>query len=149
MWKPNLTDRNMAASTLPIYPPKPSSKTRVIVLSDISNEPDDAESLVRYLTYSNQFDTEGLVAVTSTWLKTKVRPEEMLKIIDAYEKVVGNLNVHVPLDLQYPSAQQLRSVVRSGAQVSVRELSMHLFNTVYFFYAVCLSQNIPLSQHVL
>lgn len=29
-------------------------KPRVIVLTDIENEPDDAMSLVRFLTYSNQ-----------------------------------------------------------------------------------------------
>ncbi|KAJ5926901.1 hypothetical protein N7516_008674 [Penicillium verrucosum] len=42
------------------------NKPRVFILSDISNEPDDAESLTRYLLYSNQFHTEGIVAVTST-----------------------------------------------------------------------------------
>lgn len=102
---------SLATSKLPTYPTKP----RVIVLSDISNEPDDAESLVRYLTYANQFETEGLVAVTSTWLRNKVRPDEMRKIIDAYEKVVDNLNAHVHPDWKYPSAQELRSVVKSGA----------------------------------
>ena len=116
----------MASSTLAIFPPRPSSKSRVIILSDISNEPDDAESLVRYLLYSNQFDTEGLVAVTSTWLRNQVRPEEMVKIIDAYEKVVGNLNAHVPPEWEYPTADQLRSVVKSGARVSGQLFSLRL-----------------------
>lgn len=39
------------------------SKPRVIVLTDIENEPDDAESLVRFLTYANQFDVEGIKGV--------------------------------------------------------------------------------------
>ncbi|KAL5334632.1 hypothetical protein BJX70DRAFT_391258 [Aspergillus crustosus] len=77
-------------TTLQTFPSKP----RVFILSDISNEPDDAESLVRYLIYSHHFQTEGLVACTSTWIKNKVCPQDMHKIIDAYEKVVDNLNAH-------------------------------------------------------
>lgn len=37
-------------------------KPRVFVLTDIENEPDDAISLVRFLTYANHWDVEGLVA---------------------------------------------------------------------------------------
>ncbi len=44
-----------------------TEKPRVFVLTDIENEPDDAQSLVRFLTYSNQWDVEGLVATTSCW----------------------------------------------------------------------------------
>ena len=44
-------------------------KPRVFVLTDISNEPDDEESMVRFLVYANEYDVEGLVATTSTWLR--------------------------------------------------------------------------------
>jgi len=37
-------------------------KSRVIVLTDISNEPDDEESMVRFLVYANEYDVEGLIA---------------------------------------------------------------------------------------
>jgi hypothetical protein len=94
------------------------SKPRVFILSDISNEPDDAESLVRYLLYSNQFETEGLVACTSTWMKTKVCPQDMIKIIDAYSHVIHKLNNHVHPDFPYPCAQSLKKLVRSGLPVS-------------------------------
>lgn len=92
-------------------------RLRVFILSDISNEPDDAESLVRYLLYSNQFDTEGLGAVTSNWMKTKVCPQDMHKIIDAYAGAVDNLNHHVHPDFQYPSVETFRGLIRSGASV--------------------------------
>ena len=49
-------------------------KQRVVVMTDIANEPDDQMSLVRFLVYPNQFDVEGLIATTSTWMKNKVRP---------------------------------------------------------------------------
>ena len=50
-------------------------KPRVLVLTDIGNEPDDQMSLTRFLLYSNEFDIEGLVATTSTWQKaTPIAP---------------------------------------------------------------------------
>ncbi|KAF2852570.1 DUF1593-domain-containing protein [Plenodomus tracheiphilus IPT5] len=102
----------MATEKLQTYPQKP----RVFILSDISNEPDDAESLVRYLLYANQFETEGLVACTSTWMKNETHPEDMEKIIDAYSNVVDNLNKHVHPDYPYPPAEHLRSLVMKGAE---------------------------------
>ena len=49
--------------------PAPSSKSRVLVLTDIENEPDDAQSLVRFLLYVNEMDVEGLLATTSVWMR--------------------------------------------------------------------------------
>lgn len=95
------------------YPTKP----RVFILSDIANEPDDSESLVRYLVYSNQFQNEGIVATTSTWLKDQVHPDLMLDTIDAYAKVVDNLNNHAPEDAPFPSADYLRGIVSHGLPV--------------------------------
>lgn len=88
-----------------------TTKPRVIVLTDISNEPDDEESLVRFLVYSNEFDVEGIVATTSVWLRTAVRPEIIREHIDAYAKVRDNLLLHAS---GYPEASALRSVIRSG-----------------------------------
>ncbi|TPX17907.1 uncharacterized protein E0L32_003008 [Thyridium curvatum] len=103
----------LPTTTLQSFPAKP----RVFIISDISNEPDDAESLVRYLLYSNQFQTEGLVACTSTWLRNKTCPQDMIKIIDAYAGAVDNLQKHTHPDFPYPSADYLRSIVKSGPPV--------------------------------
>jgi hypothetical protein len=94
-----------------------AQKPRVFILSDISNEPDDAESLCRYLLYANQFETEGLVACTSTWMRNKVCPQDMEKIVDAYAGAVENLNKHVHQDWQYPSAEHMRGLIKKGAEV--------------------------------
>src|SRR6478672_11209490 len=59
-------------------------KQRVLVLTDIANEPDDQMSMVRFLVYSNEFDLEGLVAGTSTWMRNRVRPDVINSLIDAY-----------------------------------------------------------------
>ena len=45
-------------------------KSRVVVMTDIANEPDDQMSMVRFLVYANHFDVEGLIATTSTWMRT-------------------------------------------------------------------------------
>ena len=68
------------------------AKPRVIVMTDIANEPDDQMSMVRLLVYSNQLDIEGLVATTSTWMKRDGAPRRDLhKVIAAYGKVQPNL----------------------------------------------------------
>ena len=53
-------------------------KPRLFVLTDIENEPDDAQSMVRLMTYSNQLEIEGLVATTSCWLIIQARSTERL-----------------------------------------------------------------------
>lgn len=85
-------------------------KQRVIVLTDITNEPDDQESLVRFLVYANEYDIEGIVATTSVWLKDKVRPEKILACIDAYGHVRDNLEKHAT---GYPSAKYLTSITKA------------------------------------
>ena len=52
---------------LPAY----AAKQRVIVLTDIENEPDDTQSMIRFLTYSNHWDIEGLIATTSVHQRDK------------------------------------------------------------------------------
>jgi hypothetical protein len=87
------------------------AKPRVLVMTDIANEPDDQMSMVRFLVYSNQFDIEGLVATTSTWMRNSVRPDMILSLIDAYERVQPNLLKHQP---DFPAAATLRSMVAPG-----------------------------------
>ena len=86
-------------------------RPRVIVMTDIANEPDDQMSMVRFLVYSNEFDVEGLVATTSTWMKNKVRPDVIHSVLDAYEKVQPNLLKHAP---GFSTAAALRRVVAPG-----------------------------------
>lgn len=89
----------------------PAEKLRVIVLTDIENEPDDAQSMVRFLTYSNQWDVEALVATTSTHQKHKTAAYKIREIVEAYGKVRANLLLHEP---GYPDAQELIAKIREG-----------------------------------
>ena len=88
-----------------------AARPRVLVMTDIANEPDDQMSLVRFLLYSNQLEVEGLVATTSTWMKNAVRPDVVHSVLDAYEQVQPNLLRHAP---GFPTAPALRKVVASG-----------------------------------
>ncbi len=86
-------------------------KNRVIILSDIEADPDDTQSFVRLLLYSNEIDIEGLIATTSCWHKTMVNPESIRKIIKAYGRVQPNLTKHDP---DFPDAESLLMKVKQG-----------------------------------
>ncbi len=86
-------------------------KNRVIILTDIEADPDDTQSLVRLLLYTNEIDVKGIVATTSCWHKTMVNPESIRKVVRAYEKVQPNLARH---DAAYPKAEALYPLIKSG-----------------------------------
>lgn len=88
------------------------TKNRVFVLSDISNEPDDTMSFVRLLLHSDQYQIEGLVAVTSYWQNASVYPDQIEAVVKAYGEVVDNLQTHG--HGQFPSEEYLLGRIRSG-----------------------------------
>lgn len=83
-------------------------RSRLFVLTDIENEPDDTQSLIRLLLYSNEIDIEGLVATTSVHKRTSVAPEAIRHIIDRYGAVLPSLRLH---DAGYPDAEALAALV--------------------------------------
>ena len=84
---------------------------RVVVISDIGNEPDDQMSFVRLLLYSNELDIEAMIATTSTWQKTATHPETMVQLIDAYKQVRPNLLLNAK---GWPEAADLAARVFAG-----------------------------------
>jgi Protein of unknown function (DUF1593) len=88
-----------------------TGKPRVVIISDIGNEPDDQMSFVRLLMYSNEFDIEAMIASTSTWQKTKTHSETMHQLIDAYAQVRSNLLLHAK---GWPEAEYLNTRVYTG-----------------------------------
>jgi hypothetical protein len=93
-------------------------KLRVFVLTDIENEPDDAMSFVRFLTYSNQFDIEGIVATTSCWQRSKTAEWRLHDITEAYGKVRDNLEIH---EKGFPTEAYIHSVIKKGLPVFGKE----------------------------
>jgi hypothetical protein len=94
-------------------------KTRVLVMTDISTltsgqgEPDDTQSLVRLLLYSNDFEIEGLLAThTNNPVPKRVNPQFIHAILDVYGSTRDNLARHDPA---FPPVEQLRRRVKAGS----------------------------------
>ena len=85
--------RGDASQTVPATPPPRIApdpyveKQRIVVMTDIANEPDDQMSLVRFLVYATDYDVEGLIATTSTWMKHKVRPDVIRAVYEVEVEV--------------------------------------------------------------
>ena len=96
-----------------------SERGRLFILADMGNEPDEEQQIFHMLMCSNEFDLEGLVAVTGKYLrpeakleyKQKLHPELFHRLIEGYSKVHGNLILH---DSRYPEPAWLSSIVASG-----------------------------------
>lgn len=105
----------------------PAQRPRVIVSSDFPpvavipigagqgaaeqrSDPDDVQSMVRFLLYVNDFDVEGLIASSGT-LANVARKRNILDILDLYGQVEQNLRRH---DRRYPTAARLRAVTWEG-----------------------------------
>lgn len=100
-----------AAAPAPAVTAEQAEKQRLIVLTDIENEPDDMQSLVRLLLYANDIDIEGIVATTSVHMKDEVHPESIRAAISRYAEVRPNLLLHAP---GYPDAATLLGRVAAG-----------------------------------
>jgi hypothetical protein len=108
-------------------PDASASRPRVIITSDFPpvdvipigagsgpaekrSDPDDVQSMVRFLLYTNDLDVEGLVASAGT-LANIAKKQNILDILNLYDQVDENLRKHDP---RYPTADRLRSVTWEG-----------------------------------
>lgn len=89
----------------------PEEKHRLIILTDMENEPDDAQTMVKLLMYSDELDIEGLIATTSRWLPNLVFPESIADRVRAVGIVRKNLIKHAP---GWPTEEYLLSKVAGG-----------------------------------
>ncbi|MEM6697621.1 MAG: nucleoside hydrolase-like domain-containing protein, partial [Bacteroidota bacterium] len=97
-----------------------SDKYRLIILADMGNEPDEMQQMIHMISCSNEFDIEGLIAVTGKFIRPGSKlgpynevthPELFIDIIDAYAKVLDNLKLH---SSGWPKPDYLKSVVATG-----------------------------------
>src|SRR5688572_15777593 len=90
-------------------------KPRLIILTDIGGDPDDQQSLIRLMLYSNEFELEGLIATSAGTLgelpKAAVKTELVREIVDAYGQVRDNLALHAE---GFPEVDQLRKLIKTG-----------------------------------
>jgi hypothetical protein len=103
------------------------TKPRVVILSDFPpldvipggagngplekrSDPDDVQSMVRFLLYANDFEVEGLVASAGTFANI-AKKQNILDVLNLYEQVYPNLIKHDP---RFPTANKLRSMTWQG-----------------------------------
>jgi hypothetical protein len=88
---------------------------RLLITTDIGGDPDDQQSLVRLMVYSNEFEIEGIIASASgtpgELKEAVVRPDLVEEIIRGYQAVYPNLLKH---DKNFPEPGKLFSVVKKG-----------------------------------
>lgn len=95
--------------------PEAEAKPRLLVLTDIGQDPDDQQSLVRILHYANEFDIEGFVATADSnfhWEAAIVRTDIIEEGIRRYQQILPNLQLHDP---GFPSADVLLEGVKAGS----------------------------------
>jgi hypothetical protein len=84
-------------------------KQRILISTDIGGtDPDDNQSMIHLLMYSDKFNIEGLVSSPSFGDGNKA---EILKMIDLYEKDLPKLKKH---SSGFPSPKYLRSISKQG-----------------------------------
>ncbi len=92
------------------------SQYRIIISSDFppfpvtNSDPDDVQSMVRFLLHSNEFDVEGLIASAGTF-NMVAEKQNILAVLDKYDQVDENLRIK---DNTFPTADYLRSVTFEG-----------------------------------
>lgn len=95
--------------------PSFSQSPRLLITTDIGGDPDDQQSLVRLMVYTNEFDIEGFVTSASgtpgELKEAMVRPDLVEEIIRGYQTVYPNLLKH---DGKFPAPEYLLSVVKKG-----------------------------------
>jgi len=88
---------------------------RLIITTDIGGDPDDMQSLVRLLVFSNEFEIEAMIASASgtpNELKEAVtRPDLIRKFVKAYAEVFPKLKQYAS---GYPDPAALESRIFSG-----------------------------------
>lgn len=88
-----------------------ADKPRIVVMTDIGGDPDDRQSMVRFLLYACDFEVEGLCTGFGHGHYQNTRPDLIHEAVDAYGKVQPNLYRH---NHDYPSHKHLKALIKDG-----------------------------------
>jgi len=100
-----------------VFAAPPDDRLRLIIETDAGGDPDDEQSLVRFLLYANDFDIEGIIAnrpaARDPENKNPVRDGLGIvrRHLDAYGQVHPNLLKH---DKRYPTRDALSAITVPG-----------------------------------
>jgi hypothetical protein len=107
---------NPQPSTAPRSEPTPA-RLRLIIETDAGGDPDDEQSLVRFLLYANEWDVEGIIANRPRAREGENRNPErtglgiVRRLVQAYGQCYSNLVQH---DSRYPRPELLLARTVAG-----------------------------------
>ena len=104
-----------------------AQKPKLIVTTDLGQDPDDMQSTIRLLHYANEFQLLGLVANGDSNMESEfpeVRTDLLLQLIAAYDSILPNFR---KVDSTYPSANYLRSIVKAGVSGNSRKKPVNAY----------------------
>src|SRR6188508_1420445 len=85
-----------------------ATRPRLVVLTDFYKDPDDKQSMIRLLSYANEFVIEGLIATSLAFGDGSVRADLIHEVLHSYSKVLSTLRLHQRKAFEYPEADALR-----------------------------------------
>lgn len=98
-----------------------AQRPNLIVTTDIGQDPDDQQSMVRLLHYANDFNLLGLIANADDNYDHEpptIRTDLLYQLIDAYDRIYSNLR---KVDANYPRASHLKTLVKPGCSGNGRK----------------------------
>jgi CubicO group peptidase (beta-lactamase class C family) len=102
--------RAVGHSVVPDLPTTTNTRLRLIIETDAGGDPDDEQSLVRFLLYSNEWDVEGIIANRPMTRRPENKnPQDsglgiVRRLLNAYGQCRPNLVQH---DARYPTKEYL------------------------------------------
>ncbi len=92
----------------------PAQRPALIVTTDLGQDPDDQQSMIRLLHYANDLDLRGLIvnADANNDYELPILADTLLhELIDAYGQIENKLHLHDP---RYPTSDVLHGLVKRG-----------------------------------
>mgnify|MGYP000082090821 CR=1 FL=1 len=91
-----------------------AQRPKLIVTTDIGQDPDDQQSMVRLLHYANEFELLGIIANADANYEheaAEIKDKVLHSLIDTYGQLEKNFKMHDP---RFPSESYLHSIVKKG-----------------------------------
>jgi hypothetical protein len=87
------------------------AQPRVIAMTDIGGDPDDQQTMIRFLSYANEFDIKGLYATNT---RGNINVSVIKEMVTAWGSACDNLTRHAD---GWPTKEYLLSVIKAGLPV--------------------------------
>lgn len=105
------------ADVLAAGPLRADQRPRLAVLTDIGGDPDDQQSMIRLMVYSNEFRLEALIAscagTPGELRDAQPQPDLIRNIVSAYGRVRPQLMKYAE---GWPEEQHLQNIIRTGSR---------------------------------